>query len=127
MKIQRFDEKKLIPKENWTFGKFDDIINLEEEINKLESEYERYIKELNYYLIEYLKIHPELIFFGKSLHPKIGKISRSPVYPTYYLDVECNLGYQSVCSSSFTKENVEDLLEFIKNPELYKTANKYNL
>lgn len=133
MKIKKFNENI---GQNWSFDKFEELSNLQKQLRKINNELEVYLKE-------YIFLHPELTEDGELedeikiveinvLDRNDPRFSKYKLEPDDYLEVvfiianQRNAKWQPL-SAWFNKENVEDFLIFMQDPEAYKDAKKYNL
>jgi hypothetical protein len=131
MKINRFNinESRNNPllDEPWTIDKFKKIQKTKRQIKAVED-------SLNKLLTQYLLIHPDIQDEEDTLDIEETKVVwyeflNNPMYIfsfSYYTNdyAEHN---KNESSATLTKEQFNDLLIFLNEPDLYINSNKYNL
>lgn len=128
MKIKRFENN---PDIKWDNNKIEELYQLEEDVKILKES----LKKL---LLKYLELHPELQTEADKNDPldlitsDDGYIDFFILYPndlysrieiSYYPNSDNDFPY----NTEISKRQYPDFLEFIKNPEMYINAKKFNI
>lgn len=99
-------------------------------------EFDRKKKELKNIEKDIIKLMEEFVILKKLIDPKefkrisnFKKIDNSTWLspPKKYLNINYVTNHGWNGALNLDKEQYEDFLEFVKNPELYRAANNYNL
>jgi len=125
MKIKRFDNiNENFSMETWTEEKFEKIDNMRKQLEKVD-------ESACYLIAEYMTFN-----FIDELELEEDCIDEFTVlrYEKYENDINYSLyvNYQKEYGDdvewiSFTHKQFADLLEYMNNPDLYKSSKKYNL
>ena len=112
------------------------IAEIKDKMFDLKLEYEESFDEVQDYLTQYLIIHPELQEYSDyelSEETKVDTLyfSNKVIYPNSYITLiywaEYPYDDEELHEAYMTKKDLEDFISYVKDPELYKVANKYNL
>lgn len=140
MKIQKFNKNK-----TYSVDQIIKISEIRNEIQKLKDKFNSEISELKEPLIDFLVFEPELLEDPETVldesEAKFWSIRKIDKTNKYYDNVpkdkiievifwpNCDEGYddESLASDWFSREDIENFIEFMKNRDAYKAAKKYNL
>jgi hypothetical protein len=143
MKIKKFNDN-----EQFSYNDIMKVAELKEEVDKLKKELKYNLKELNEPLINFIKLNPELLEDIDMIEDidqdakiwSIRKIDHTSEYYKHFniskdktLEVIFwpnageNYDDDDLESAWLSKEDIENLVEFLKNPNMYKDAKQYNL
>ena len=124
MKIEKFNEN--INQSNWDDNKI-------KKYSKLKGELEGMTDSFNSILLEYLMLNPKLqegnvddLINDESYIESFDIYLYNP-YTTVDISYFPSSEYYDAYNAEISKKQYLDFLEFLKNPELYQSANKYNL
>ena len=131
MKLKRFNENFF--ENDWTTEKFEKIDNLKKELKaEEESLYPLLVEyiQLNPYLIEEVRGNPGLSIEDiefKDIYIVEYFFSKGSTIKLQILFNDCTGDDDDNYNMHLTKNEFDDLLLFLKNPEVYSTVKKYNL
>lgn len=127
MKIKRFENK---PNIKWDNKKIEELYQLEEDVKNMK-------ESLKPLLLKYLELHPELQTEAdpndsEDLVTSDGNIDSFYVYPNHlYTKIEIkyypNSENYDPYNAEISTRQYPDFLEFLKNPEMYINAKKFNI
>ena len=142
MKIKKFNEN--LQPTGLKPSIFEDIIENSKRIIKLSEEKDRDISNLEPFMMNYLNIRKDILNRGYRNHDqdlwkdedgngfKICSIFYSVYNKNYFLEISywTDAPYYDEEISGvayFTKEDLEDFMQYANGPDLYKNSQKYNL
>lgn len=127
MKIVKFNEKNNIP----IFKDFEKLENILDQIDNLNTQRQSLENRIYPLLLEYFKLNPDR-FFNEYNDFSFDDFKITGLWfyfnnPLNKFGMSFRLWYYEDEEIHFSHEEYKDIMDFIKNPEAYKSIKKYNI